>query len=57
MNLIEIFHEYLDQLYWTGYAEFLLQNDAKTYQFEYEIFSHIYDYQTSESTYSKVFRN
>ena len=42
MNLIEIFHEYLDQLYWDGYADYLLQNDEKTYQFEYDQFSRIY---------------
>ena len=42
MNLIEIFHEYLDQLYWKGYAEYLFLYDVKTYRFEFNLFLHIY---------------
>ncbi len=42
MNLLEIFHDYLSELYWEGYHEYLLQNDVATYNFEYDQFSQFY---------------
>ena len=32
--MIEIFHEYLSDVYWEGMAEDLLQNDVKRYEWE-----------------------
>lgn len=42
MNLIEIFHDYLSELYWEGYHEYLLQHDMNTYLFELDSFSQAY---------------
>ncbi len=42
MNLTEIFHEYLAEIYWKGYADYLLQNDVKLYQWELHLFTCIY---------------
>ena len=42
MNLTEIFHEYLSDVYWKGYANYLLEYDIAKYIFEFEEFLHIY---------------
>jgi hypothetical protein len=42
MNLLEIFHDYLSELYWEGYPEYLLENDLAAYNFEFKQFSQIY---------------
>ena len=42
MNLIEVFHEYLTQVYWEEYPDYLLKHDPEKYQFEYEEFIRIY---------------
>lgn len=42
MNLIEIFHEYLDHLYWDGYALFLKKEKPDWYVYELTEFAKIY---------------
>jgi len=42
--MYEIFIEYLNSLYWEGYAEELQQNAPTLFYYEYEQFSTIYKF-------------
>ena len=41
--MIEIFHEFLDQLYWIGYANQLLEHDLERYNWELVEFLKLYE--------------
>jgi hypothetical protein len=38
MNLLELFIEFIDDIYFTGYAQQISQEDPEKFSFEYEEF-------------------
>jgi len=44
MNLIEIFHEWLDSLYYEGYSQQIAVEYPELYEWEYLLFMEIYVY-------------
>ena len=41
-NLLDAFIEFLDSVYWTGYAESIAESHPEKYNFEYELFLNTY---------------
>ena len=42
MNLIEIFHEYLDAIFYEGYSLQIAEDYPELYEWEYLVFIEIY---------------
>lgn len=42
-NITELFTNYIDEIYWHGYAENLAQTDRPAYEFELTQFKYLYN--------------
>lgn len=43
-NIIEIFENFLDQIFYTGYAEWAKENNPEAYNFELTNFNQSYNF-------------